>query len=85
MKRHIISISDVFIAQLQALNTSRSIKTRRLTVAEEDSELGKMAKLAQVCKEIYSSLASCKGELNGRSKFSSYCIHYSWWVLEQSK
>ena len=54
-------ISDVFIAQLTALNTSRSMKTRRLTLAEEDSELGKMAKLAQVCKEIYSALASCKG------------------------
>ena len=70
MKRLMISISDVFIAQLQALNTSRSIKTRRLTVAEEDSELGKMAKLAQVCKEIYSALASCKGELNDGSKLT---------------
>lgn len=57
-----VSKRDVFVTQLMALNTYRSMKTRRLTLADEDPELGKMAKLAQVCKEIYSSLSSCKDD-----------------------
>ncbi|XP_060607678.1 uncharacterized protein LOC132759835 [Ruditapes philippinarum] len=53
---------DVFITQLTALKTSRSVKTRRLTVAEEDSELGKMARLAGVCREIFSALTAAKDD-----------------------
>ena len=61
---HTFDFSDVFVTQLMALNTYRSMKTRRLTLADEDPELGKMAKLAQVCKEIYSALSSCKGTVS---------------------
>ncbi|KAL4227882.1 Histone-Lysine N-Methyltransferase ash1l [Mactra antiquata] len=53
---------DVFITQLTALKTSRSVKTRRLTVAEEDTELGKMARLAGVCREIFSAIAAAKDD-----------------------
>ncbi|KAL3866572.1 hypothetical protein ACJMK2_043860 [Sinanodonta woodiana] len=51
---------DVFITQLTALNTARSVKTRRLTLAEEDTEMAKIARLAQIFKEIFSAVASCK-------------------------
>lgn len=58
-----ILLSDVFMSQLTALKTSRSVKTRRLTVAEEDRELGKMARLAGVCREIFSAITAAKGIL----------------------
>ncbi|KAK3097974.1 hypothetical protein FSP39_014982 [Pinctada imbricata] len=47
---------DVFMSQLFALKTARSVKTRRLTLAEENTELTQAARLAQVfngiCKQI---------------------------------
>lgn len=49
------------MSQLTALKTSRSVKTRRLTVAEEDTELGKMARLAGVCREIFLAITAAKG------------------------
>ncbi|WAR00391.1 ASH1L-like protein [Mya arenaria] len=48
---------DVITTQLTALKTSRSVKTRRQTVAEEDLEVGKMARLAGVCHEDENVLA----------------------------
>ncbi|GBN73545.1 Histone-lysine N-methyltransferase ASH1L [Araneus ventricosus] len=53
---------DAFHAQFTALNTSRSVKTRRLANAEENTELAKTAKLAQVFKDIFTAVTSCKGE-----------------------
>ncbi|XP_052283595.1 uncharacterized protein LOC127880288 isoform X2 [Dreissena polymorpha] len=53
---------DVIITQLTAMKTSRSVKTRRLTVAQEDTEVNKMARLASVCREIYSAVITAKDE-----------------------
>lgn len=53
--------SDVFLTQLTALTTSRSVKTRRLAMAEENTELTRTAKLAQVFQHIYNTMATAKG------------------------
>ncbi|XP_052100280.1 histone-lysine N-methyltransferase ASH1L-like isoform X2 [Mytilus californianus] len=53
---------DVFITQLTALKTSRSVKTRRLALAEENSELTQTARLAQILHQILKNLVSSKGE-----------------------
>ncbi|KAJ8304065.1 hypothetical protein KUTeg_017648 [Tegillarca granosa] len=53
---------DVFITQLTALKTARSVKTRRLALAEENSELAKTAKLAQIFNGIYNAVVTCKDE-----------------------
>ncbi|GIY56310.1 histone-lysine N-methyltransferase ASH1L [Caerostris extrusa] len=47
-----------FHAQFTALNTSRSVKTRRLANAEENTELTKTAKLAQELKLLYKNQVS---------------------------
>ncbi|XP_074650466.1 uncharacterized protein LOC141905496 isoform X2 [Tubulanus polymorphus] len=53
---------DAFLSQFMALKTSRSVKTRRLAFAEENTELTRTAKLAQVFKDIFQRLASMKDE-----------------------
>ncbi|KAG8179697.1 hypothetical protein JTE90_025653 [Oedothorax gibbosus] len=53
---------DAFHAQFTALNTARSVKTRRLANAEENTELAKTAKLAQVFKDIFTGVTTCKAE-----------------------
>ncbi|XP_014677427.1 PREDICTED: uncharacterized protein LOC106817282 isoform X2 [Priapulus caudatus] len=45
--------ADVFMAQFTALKTARSVKTRRLALAEGNTELTKTARLAQVFKDIF--------------------------------
>ena len=52
-------------AQLTAFKTSRSVKTRQLTVAEDDTEVSKMARTAGACKEIFSVLSAAKGKSIG--------------------
>ncbi|XP_072038995.1 LOW QUALITY PROTEIN: uncharacterized protein [Amphiura filiformis] len=49
---------DVFMAQFTALKTPRSVKTRRLAAAEENTEVGKAARLAQVFKDIYTAVCT---------------------------
>ncbi|XP_041429947.1 histone-lysine N-methyltransferase ASH1L, partial [Xenopus laevis] len=44
--------SDVFMTQFSALQTSRSVRTRRLAAAEENMEVARAARLAQIFKEI---------------------------------
>ncbi|XP_063802675.1 histone-lysine N-methyltransferase ASH1L [Pseudophryne corroboree] len=44
--------SDVFMTQFAALQTSRSVRTRRLAAAEENIEVARAARLAQIFKEI---------------------------------
>ncbi|XP_013389870.1 histone-lysine N-methyltransferase ASH1L isoform X3 [Lingula anatina] len=56
------SKTDVFMTQFTALNTARSVKTRRLTLAEENSEVTRAARLAQVFKDICTAVTSCKDE-----------------------
>ncbi|XP_070541965.1 histone-lysine N-methyltransferase ASH1L-like isoform X2 [Ptychodera flava] len=53
---------NVFMAQFTALKTSRSVKTRRLAAAEENIEVTKIAKLAQVFKEIFSIVCEVKDQ-----------------------
>ena len=43
-----------------ALKTARSVRTRRLAYAADNSELACAAKLAQIFKEIYQAVASYK-------------------------
>ncbi|XP_062595133.1 histone-lysine N-methyltransferase ASH1L-like isoform X1 [Saccostrea cucullata] len=43
---------DVFMSQLTALKTSRSVKTRRLALAEENTEVTQTARLAQVFNNV---------------------------------
>uniref|UniRef100_K7FD93 ASH1 like histone lysine methyltransferase n=1 Tax=Pelodiscus sinensis TaxID=13735 RepID=K7FD93_PELSI len=54
--------SDVFMTQFSALQTSRSVRTRRLAAAEENIEVARTARLAQIFKEICDSIISYKGD-----------------------
>ncbi|XP_042296720.1 histone-lysine N-methyltransferase ASH1L [Sceloporus undulatus] len=52
--------SDVFMTQFSALQTSRSVRTRRLAAAEENIEVARAARLAQIFKEICDGIISYK-------------------------
>ncbi|XP_019619104.1 PREDICTED: histone-lysine N-methyltransferase ASH1L-like [Branchiostoma belcheri] len=52
--------TDVFMTQFTALKTSRSVRTRRLAAAEENSEVTRTARLAQVLKDIYNTVVNHK-------------------------
>lgn len=50
------------MTQFSALQTARSVRTRRLAAAEENIEVARAARLAQIFKEICDSIISYKGE-----------------------
>ncbi|XP_064416656.1 histone-lysine N-methyltransferase ASH1L isoform X2 [Latimeria chalumnae] len=52
--------SDVFLTQFSALQTSRSVRTRRLAAAEENIEVARAARLARIFKEICDTIISYK-------------------------
>ncbi|XP_064588351.1 histone-lysine N-methyltransferase ASH1L isoform X2 [Zonotrichia leucophrys gambelii] len=52
--------SDVFMTQFSALQTARSVRTRRLAAAEENLEVARAARLAQIFKEICDSIIAYK-------------------------
>ncbi|XP_078288124.1 histone-lysine N-methyltransferase ASH1L [Rhinoraja longicauda] len=52
--------SDVFMTQFSALQTSRSVRTRRLAAAEENIEVARTARLAQIFKDISDTIMSYK-------------------------
>jgi [histone H3]-lysine4 N-trimethyltransferase ASH1L len=54
--------ADVFLAQLNALSTPRSVRTRRLAQAEDNPELNKVARLAYVFKDIYQAVTIAKND-----------------------
>ncbi|XP_075464260.1 histone-lysine N-methyltransferase ASH1L isoform X3 [Ascaphus truei] len=56
--------SDVFMTQFAALQTSRSVRTRRLAAAEENIEVARAARLAQIFKEICDSIICYKDSSN---------------------
>ncbi|KAM3910275.1 histone-lysine N-methyltransferase ASH1L isoform 2-T4 [Leptodactylus fuscus] len=56
--------SDVFMTQFAALQTSRSVRTRRLAAAEENLEVARAARLAQIFKEICDGIICSKDSLN---------------------
>ena len=49
-----------FLTHFTALNTARSVKTRRLAQAEDDPEMTRLAKLAQIFKDIYDKLVASR-------------------------
>nr|XP_021387840.1 histone-lysine N-methyltransferase ASH1L isoform X1 [Lonchura striata domestica] len=63
--------SDVFMTQFSALQTSRSVRTRRLAAAEENLEVARAARLAQIFKEICDSIISYKGEDSSRQALAA--------------
>ncbi|KAM9623257.1 histone-lysine N-methyltransferase ASH1L isoform 6-T7 [Morphnus guianensis] len=63
--------SDVFMTQFSALQTSRSVRTRRLAAAEENIEVARAARLAQIFKEICDSIISYKGEDSSRQALAA--------------
>ncbi|KAJ8273493.1 hypothetical protein GJAV_G00102200 [Gymnothorax javanicus] len=56
--------SDVFLTQFSALQTSRSVRTRRLAAAEENMEVTRTARLAHIFKEICDMIISYKDSAN---------------------
>uniref|UniRef100_A0AAY4DNL3 Histone-lysine N-methyltransferase ASH1L-like n=1 Tax=Denticeps clupeoides TaxID=299321 RepID=A0AAY4DNL3_9TELE len=52
--------SDVFLTQFSAIQTSRSVRTRRLAAAEENTEVTRTARLAHIFKEICDMITSYK-------------------------
>ncbi|RVE67214.1 hypothetical protein OJAV_G00115150 [Oryzias javanicus] len=52
--------SDVFQTQFSALQTLRSVRTRRLAAAEENTEVTRTARLAHIFKEIWEMITSYK-------------------------
>ncbi|XP_030042200.1 histone-lysine N-methyltransferase ASH1L isoform X2 [Microcaecilia unicolor] len=56
--------SDVFMTQFSALQTSRSVRTRRLAAAEENIEVARAARLAQIFNEICHSIICYKNSSN---------------------
>ncbi|XP_075160355.1 histone-lysine N-methyltransferase ash1 isoform X2 [Haematobia irritans] len=58
-------------AQITALCTARSIKTRGLTLAVQDPELEKMAKMAKVLRDICTALESIKNPENDQQSLIS--------------
>ncbi|XP_059490497.1 histone-lysine N-methyltransferase ASH1L isoform X2 [Neocloeon triangulifer] len=57
------SKADVFLAQLNALSTPRSVRTRRLAQAEDNPELNKVARLAYTFKDLYMVVTTAKDEV----------------------
>ncbi|XP_011294066.2 histone-lysine N-methyltransferase ash1 [Musca domestica] len=57
-------------AQITALCTARNIKTRGLTLAVQDPELEKMAKMAKILRDICTSLEAVKNPENNLSLVS---------------
>nr|CAD7255866.1 unnamed protein product [Timema shepardi] len=52
--------SDMFMTQLNALSSPRNMRTRRLAQAEDNPEMNKTARLAQVFKDLYNVVISAK-------------------------
>ncbi|KAK4303465.1 hypothetical protein Pmani_024522 [Petrolisthes manimaculis] len=51
---------EKFLTHFTALNTARSVKTRRLAQAEDDPEMTRVAKLAQIFKDIFDKLVASR-------------------------
>lgn len=55
--------AEVFLSQLTALSTPRNVRTRRLAQAQDNPEMTKTARLAQVFRSLYNAVAQAKGTL----------------------
>nr|XP_053639713.1 uncharacterized protein LOC128693874 [Cherax quadricarinatus] len=76
---------EKFLTHFTALNTARSVKTRRLAQAEDDPEMTRLAKLAQIFKDIFDKLVASRDSndkplatpfmtLPSKKKYSTYYI-----------
>ncbi|XP_056020790.1 uncharacterized protein LOC125649572 isoform X3 [Ostrea edulis] len=64
---------DVFMSQLTALKTARSVKTRRLALAEENTEVTQTARLAQVFNSVCRQVMEYKDK-DGREPVSTFAL-----------
>ncbi|XP_028967625.1 histone-lysine N-methyltransferase ASH1L [Galendromus occidentalis] len=80
--------NEGFRTQLTALSTARSVKTRQLAAAQDDTNCVRAAKMAQVFKDILNAIHACR-DLHGKElclrlntlppkkKFLNYYQHIS--------
>ncbi|XP_043245786.1 histone-lysine N-methyltransferase ash1-like [Amphibalanus amphitrite] len=61
------SQEETFRAHLRALDSSRSVRTRRLAAAEDDPQMVRTLKLAHILKEIHQAVVASTGEHPGPS------------------
>lgn len=70
------------MTQFSALQTARSVRTRRLAAAEENLEVARAARLAQIFKEICDGIISYKGALATRPPDNRQCCgSMDWFYL----
>ena len=53
---------QMILTGLTALTTARSMQTRRLAIAQDDPNVTKVVKLAQIIREIFAQVTSINGE-----------------------
>jgi histone-lysine N-methyltransferase ASH1L len=53
---------DMILTGLTALTTARSMQTRRLTIVQDDPNVSKVIKLAQVLREIFAQITTVDGK-----------------------
>ena len=63
---------QMILTGLTALATARSMQTRRLAIAQDDPNVTKVVKLAQLLREIYTQVTSLNGKNNLSSKIRSH-------------
>lgn len=63
---------EKFLTHFTALNTARSVKTRRLAQAEDDPEMTRLAKLAQIFKDIYDKLVASRDPVEDKPLASPF-------------
>jgi len=75
------------MTQFSALQTARSVRTRRLAAAEENIEVARAARLAQIFKEICDGIISYKGTPNSFSSafLKNYITLFTWGIQDQER
>ena len=64
------SAEEMIKTGLTALATARSMQTRRLAIVQDDPNVTKVVKLAQILREIYAQVTSVNGK-------KERCLHSS--------
>lgn len=54
---------QMILTGLTALATARSMQTRRLAIAQDDPNVTKVVKLAQMLREIFAQVTSLNGKI----------------------
>lgn len=63
---------DMILTGLTALTTARSMQTRRLTIAQDDPNVNKVIKLAQLLREIFAQVTTVNGKTISMLSFSRH-------------